>query len=173
MSNPADDEQVAAQAARQAVQALLRGEAPALGPAATYGRWKAIVYSLVDARTQGGTDFVVRAFNAIVRAHPALAHLMAGALLPGAGGLPTRAATIPALPAAAAAVMGHAAPCGRWLDAYVAFAQEAAPMTPRSFHEAAGLFVASVAIGRRLVFYHGLAAFYPNLYCLWLGPTTL
>lgn len=79
----------------------------------------------------------------------------------------------PPLPATAAAVLEHAAPCAAWLDDYIEYASQAAPMTPRSFHEAAALSLVSIAIARRLVLPVGITNIYPNLYILFMAPSTL
>ena len=44
----------------------------------------------------------------------------------------------------------QATTAGKWLDDYIAFASKASPLTPTSFHEAAGLFSGSLAIARRI-----------------------
>lgn len=63
---------------------------------------------------------------------------------------------------------------GRWLDDYVAFAAQASPLTPRSFHLAAGLDIGSKAIARRLYVSVSTATnfIYPNLYMLYIGEST-
>lgn len=78
----------------------------------------------------------------------------------------------PPLPEAAQAVYQHLAPVGLWLEQYVAFAVEAAPATPRSFHEALGLFAASAVIARRLHVRMGLLNIFTNLYLMILAPST-
>lgn len=62
---------------------------------------------------------------------------------------------------------------GRWLREYVTFASQAAPMTPESFHEAAGLFAGGVAISRRLMYKVAATAIHPNLFMLFVAPSTL
>jgi len=47
------------------------------------------------------------------------------------------------------------------------------PMTPRHFHESAGLWLVSVAIARRLVLKMPFDDIFPNLYILWDAPSTL
>ncbi len=159
------------QAARGAIQALLNGEAPLEAAKEEYGDWASIIDDLKGAYAAGGTATVRRAFTALCRTHLSLAVLVASdAPAPTA---PPGRSVAPPLPSAAAAILAHEAPCGQWLDDYIAFAQAAAPMTPRSFHEAAGLFALSIALGRRVVLRYGIGAFYPNLYMLWIGPSTL
>ncbi len=62
---------------------------------------------------------------------------------------------------------------GAWLDAYVDHASKVSPMTPRLFHESAGLHLASTAIARRLKVPMGYGDVYPNLYVVWIAGTTL
>jgi hypothetical protein len=60
-----------------------------------------------------------------------------------------------------------------WLDSYITYAEAVSPMTPRLFHESAGLWLGAVAIARRLVVPMAFGKVYPNLWALWLAPTTL
>ena len=60
-----------------------------------------------------------------------------------------------------------------WLDMYVAWAHLKSPMTPPFFNEAAGLWLTSVAVARRLVLRMAHANIFPNLYVAWIAPTTL
>jgi len=60
-----------------------------------------------------------------------------------------------------------------WLDAYVTWAYAKNPMTPRFFHEAAALWLASVAVARRLVLPVAYGKVLPNLYLAWIAPSTL
>lgn len=60
-----------------------------------------------------------------------------------------------------------------WLDLYVDYARQVSPMTPDSFHLSAGLWLAAVAIARRLWLNVGFGFVYPNLFVLWLAVTTL
>jgi len=60
-----------------------------------------------------------------------------------------------------------------WLDAYVAWAYAKSPMTPPLFHEAAALWLASVAVARRLVLPVAYGKVFPNLYIAWIAPSTL
>lgn len=64
---------------------------------------------------------------------------------------------------------------GAWLDDYVSFARGASPMTPDAFHIAAGLAVGSIAIARRLHLRVSVTenSLYPNLYMLFVGPSTI
>ena len=60
-----------------------------------------------------------------------------------------------------------------WLDGYIEYASAISPMTPRLFHESAGLWLGAVAIARRLVVPMAFGKVYPNLWALWVAPTTL
>ena len=64
---------------------------------------------------------------------------------------------------------------GAWLDDYVTFARAASPMTPDAFHQAAGLSAGSIAIARRVHLRVSVAgnSIYPNLYMLFVGPSTI
>jgi hypothetical protein len=83
---------------------------------------------------------------------------------------------VPALPAAAqltAAQRQQAAEVGRWLDEYVGWAGRAANETPLAFHQGAGLWLAALAIGRRLYIHTpwGQRVF-PNLYVMLVAVST-
>ena len=78
----------------------------------------------------------------------------------------------PALPDEAA-FEAPAPRAGDWLDEYVAYGLKRSPMTPRLFHESGGLWLASVAIARRLHVDVGFGPTYPNLFAAWVAPTTL
>lgn len=85
--------------------------------------------------------------------------------------------TIPELPAYARLTTQQereALDAGRWLDDYTAFAAQASPLTPRSFHFAAGLDIGSKAIARRLhiAVSTNTNFIYPNLYMLYIGEST-
>jgi len=64
---------------------------------------------------------------------------------------------------------------GQWLDAFVAFASAASPLTPPALHLAAGVFLGGVAIARRLYLdlNSSTKVIYPNLYLLYVGPSTV
>ncbi|HNT74221.1 MAG TPA: DUF3987 domain-containing protein [Anaerolineae bacterium] len=68
----------------------------------------------------------------------------------------------------------EAADAGRYLDEYIAFAKQASPLTPRSFHEAVCLDLISKSIARRL--YVGVSTasnhIYSNLYQVYIGQST-
>lgn len=80
----------------------------------------------------------------------------------------------PPLPEEARAVYRHLNNrTGRWLFEYVKFASSASPMTPGSFHEAAGLFAVATVIARRLNLPVSVDVIYPNLYLLFIAKSTL
>jgi hypothetical protein len=62
---------------------------------------------------------------------------------------------------------------GKWVDSYVNYSSAISPMTPRVFHESAALWLVSVVVARRLVLRMPFGDVYPNLYVLWLAPSTL
>ena len=62
---------------------------------------------------------------------------------------------------------------GRWLDDYIAWAGSAANETPLSFHLAAGLYLAAIAVGRRLcLLTPWRQRVYPNLYIMLVAIST-
>jgi hypothetical protein len=162
-----------AQNARHAISTILSGGAPNGIQPAECGPWSDAVRGVFDGYAADGTSGARRVWASLVKAQPQLARLVASDLPPEE---PIRAAprgVYPELPASAQTIYQHAAPCAAWLDAYIAFATQAAPMTPRSFHEAAGLFAVAVAVARRVALYVGTTAIYPNLYLLFVAPSTL
>ncbi len=84
--------------------------------------------------------------------------------------------TVPELPEAACLTdeqKQQAAEVGGWLDEYVTWASRAANETPLLFHEGAGLWLAALAIGRRLCIHTpwGQAVF-PNLFVMLVAVST-
>ncbi len=84
--------------------------------------------------------------------------------------------TVPDLPAEAQlspAQQQDATEVGQWLDAYTAWASRAANETPVRFHEGAGLWLAALAIGRRLyVHTPWRQRVFPNLYLMTVAVST-
>jgi hypothetical protein len=83
---------------------------------------------------------------------------------------------VPDLPQAArltAETAAQAAEVGRWLDAYVSFACDVSPLTPRELHQSAGLWLGSVAIARRVRLRLRHDDLFPNLLVLWICDTTI
>ena len=79
----------------------------------------------------------------------------------------------PPLPSYARLDSNLGAGAGQWVDTYVTYATAVSPMTPQRFHVSAGLTLVSIAVARRLVVPMAFAHVYPNLYSIWLAPTTL
>ncbi len=84
--------------------------------------------------------------------------------------------TVPELPTTAhlsAEQQRQAAEVGTWLDEYVAWAGSAANETPLLFHQAAGLWLAALAIGRRLYIHTPWRQrVFPNLYIMLVAVST-
>ncbi len=84
--------------------------------------------------------------------------------------------TVPELPDTArltADQLQEAAGVGRWLDDYIAWASQAANETPLRFHEGAGLWLAALAIGRRLYIHTPWRQkIHPNLYIMLVAVST-
>ena len=80
---------------------------------------------------------------------------------------------IPPLPAAAALDPTLGASAAPWLDAYVARSAAVCPMLPSMFHESAALWLASVAVARRLYVSTPAGPVYPNLFVAWIAPNVL
>jgi hypothetical protein len=70
-------------------------------------------------------------------------------------------------------VEASASSAGSWLNTYVDYAIQRAPMLPALFHESAGLWLLSLAIARRLKVAMPHGDIYPNLFLLWVAPTTV
>jgi Protein of unknown function (DUF3987) len=93
--------------------------------------------------------------------------------------LPQRAADlniVPELPAAAKLTdmqLQEAAGVGRWLDDYVRWAGSAANETPMAFHLGSGLYLAAIAVGRRLYIHTPWRQqVFPNLYLMVVAVST-
>jgi hypothetical protein len=158
--------------ARQAIQALL-SDAP-LNETADYGSWTATVQAVQHAYDAGGKDGAVAAVNALLRsgAGKGLRQLLAGEP-PAASVPPGERSSCPPLPPEAAALLDHRTPCAPFLHDYVQFAEEAAPMTPRSFHQAMALWLVSTVVARRVRLRVSTKSIYPNLFLLFIAPSTL
>lgn len=79
----------------------------------------------------------------------------------------------PSLPREARFDLAEGRHAGQWIDIYTRYAQGISPMTPILFHQSAALWLVAVAIARRLKINLGLGDIYPNLFLMWLAPTTL
>jgi len=93
--------------------------------------------------------------------------------------LPQRAADlniVPELPESAQLTetqVREAAGVGRWLDDYVRWAGSAANETPLAFHLGAGLYLAAIAVGRRLYIHTPWRQqVFPNLYLMVVAVST-
>ena len=97
------------------------------------------------------------------------------ALVPGAApeAPPPELTDCPPLPDNARLDPATANGAGRWVRVYADYADTISPMSPRSFHDSAALFLASTAIARRLVLRMPHGDIYPNLFMIWVAPTTL
>jgi hypothetical protein len=85
----------------------------------------------------------------------------------------TQLTPYPKLPQEALLDAGLGVGAASWLDAYVEYASNISPMTPALFHESAGLWLASIVIARRLRVPMAFGDIYPNLFIVWVAPTTL
>lgn len=157
------------QLATQEVRTLWQGGQPSALPLESFAAWQDIIHHARTAYTQGGPSAARRALEVAQRTKGG-AGLRALLIEPAPA---ITGSGMPPLPASAQAVYEHLAPCGAWLDEYVSFASQAAPMTPRSFHEAAALAGASAAIARRVFLHASNLKIFPNLYFLFLAPSTL
>jgi hypothetical protein len=79
----------------------------------------------------------------------------------------------PPLPLSSRVAAGLGDGAGRLLDDYVRYACQVSSLTPRIFHESAGLWLGSLLIARRLVLRLSHKDLYPNVMHLWVAPTTL
>ncbi len=62
--------------------------------------------------------------------------------------------------------------CGWWLHRYMEWAKQRASMTSPIFLESGGLWALGLTIARRISLRLDFADIYPNLYVLWVAPTT-
>jgi hypothetical protein len=81
----------------------------------------------------------------------------------------------PQLPAGAVdeGLMALASGGRAWLDGYVEWAKSASPLTPKSYHEAMGLWLIAVMTARRVVLRLGGENIFPNLYILIVGRSSI
>ena len=94
------------------------------------------------------------------------------ALLPSAAPETAAAPAIPPLPEIGLEP-ALARETGAWVDAYTAHALNVSPMTPTAFHESAALWLVSSAVARRLVLNMAFDRIYPDLWVMWVAPSTL
>ena len=119
----------------------------------------------------------IGAFQAAIAHLPDAAELAARELSIDPKAEPTAAAVelpaCPSLPAEARPDLELAAGAATWLDGYVRHARSVSPMTPDLFHESAALWLGATAIARRLKVPLPFGNIFPNLYILWVAPTTI
>jgi hypothetical protein len=154
-------------AARTAIQQLLKGQVGEDLTREQYGEWGEVVEVLHAAAVRGGAKEVRRVFDSLAAAHRPLIALVAG----NASVSDSWQQHCPPLPVEATAIYEHLAPCGHWLDQHIAFNLAAFPMTPRSFHEATGLLLASLAVARRACLHVATTRLFPNLYLLYIAAS--
>lgn len=166
MSQPTTPDETLA--ARHAFTLLLEGNPNGATPE-QLGAWWSTYDAIKTVHDREGNKAAVRAFDVAQRANRNLTKLMA------LGSRQTTKARhgMPPLPADVQAIERHAAPCGQWVDEYVSFASKAAPMTPRSFHEAAALSLCSAVIARRLCYTSGLGQTFTNLFILQIADAAV
>lgn len=154
----------------QTLRKLQQGAAPNGVAAADCGPYEATVQGAYDAYHLDGTEGVFRFVMQACKVEPSLIRLLQDDSETATPAQQSRRALAPPLSVEATEIYQYDAPCAQWLDRYVAFWTEAAPMTPPSFHEATGLFVVSMAIARRLKLRASTKDHYPNLFCVYIAP---
>jgi len=147
--------------ARIVIRDVLSGKIPEINESSNFGKWQETIQSLLDAYDLGGNEHVIKTFSALTRQNKLLTTLISsddthhssrGDYLELSEHLQN--------------ILSQDVNCANWLDDFIEFAQEAAPMTPYSFHQAAGLFAVSIAIARRLTASFGVGQTFPNLLML-------
>jgi hypothetical protein len=144
---------------------------PALPP--TVEPWRSVHAAVLASPSADASNTVVDAFEAWPGLQISLNTALVACYLklsPRAV-LATPAPTqVPELPPEA---QFEPAPVPEWLTQYCEYGECRSPMTPRSFHESAGLWLLSTAVARRLVLRMHYGPVYPNLYVCWVAGTTL
>jgi hypothetical protein len=144
---------------REAICGLLDGQSPNGIRPEDCGPWADDVKTLYEAHARGGTQAVQVAFDELVQSNDELATLIS-----------SPEPECPPLPASV--VLPHVSE-NPWLAAYKSHAGARSPMTPALFHEGAALWLASVAIARRLVVSMAFDDVYPNLFLALIAATTI
>lgn len=155
---PTDPER---RAAATALRTLRSGLPDAGADLATFGPYRDGIAALRNALSDGGQVGVERAYQRLCGADPAWIGLLAADAPPI-----DPEARMPQLPDAAKAIESLKEPAGTWIDAYLAYAQAAAPMSPASFHEASALFLLSLAVARRCYVQSGTMKIWPIVWFL-------
>jgi len=143
-----------------------------LGP---YGEFASIVEGIDIALHHGGPEAAKKAFDAMCRKDSSLQ-----ALLPTSTATPDkpdeecppREPICPELPNDVLPDIPDEG-AGVWLDVYTDFGCAKSPMTPRLFHQGAGLALPSMAVARRLALCMPHDTVYPNLFVAQIAGTTL
>ena len=155
---PTDPER---RAAATALRTLRSGLPDAGADLATFGPYRDGIAALRTALSDGGQVGVERAYQRLCSADPAWIALLAADAPPI-----DPESRMPQLPDAAKAIEALKEPAGTWIDAYLAYAQAAAPMSPASFHEASALFLLSLAVARRCYVQSGTMKIWPIVWFL-------
>jgi hypothetical protein len=100
-------------------------------------------------------------------------HTPTAAVVPSVPRLTQTPTACPELPAWARLDPALGKGAGTWVETYLAAARCVSPMTPELFHESLALWLAAVAVARRLVLRLSHGNLYPNLFVAWLAQTTL
>jgi hypothetical protein len=154
------------------VARLLQRERPDLGDLAGWpAPWAELARAGLQALEQG--EDPRPAIEGAIERHDGDRQGPRRQLYAAAGRLLRGEPAAPPLPAGVGLSAEQAAGAGQMVDQYVAYAETISPMTPRLFHESAALWLGAVAIARRLVISTLFGPLFPNLFILWLAPTTL
>lgn len=161
------------------VARLLQRERPALpGLDAWPEPWPDLARAGASALDEGGdpraaVEQAIDRSNGDRPAIRALLYAAAGRLFSAVETEPAPTPDCPPLPDGVEPDPTLGAGAGRWVDAYADYSAAISPMTPRSYHESAALWLGAVAIARRLALPMAWGMVYPNLFICWLAQTTL
>jgi hypothetical protein len=155
----------------QIIADLLAGKEPNGVRADQCGQWTDHIRRLYDAYSTGGTEAVQRLSTALANSDPDYAELIT--LNDGPLPWPEHIGDCPPLPSEVEFDLESGRSVASWLNTYIEYASAVSPKSPASFHESAALWLASLAIARRLVVKVPWTSIYPNLFIAWIAPTTL
>ena len=147
--------------AQSIIKSLVNNEEVNISLVPHTGKWEETVESLMHAMEIGGHELLLKTFTALSRQNKSLVTLLSV----DEKSSQSSSDYLELSPALQYAIQQDS-DCAQWLDNFIRFAQEAAPMTPKSFHQAAGLFAVSLAIARRLTASFGVGQTFPNLLML-------
>lgn len=148
--------------ARKIIRQLLSGESSSdYFNAEECGKWFETIESLFNANSIGGNELVLKTFGSLSRQNKSLVTLVSHD-----DSAPQHRLDYLELSDYIQSVISEDQECAKWLDDFINFASEAAPMTPTAFHQAAGLFAVSLSIARRLSASFGVGQTFPNLLML-------